>query len=394
MTRRQLYCLVAAVCFFTGPVPAQTFDPDIQRSFLEGARYLQAGDYGSAARIFRALLSKTDSPRIKLELARALFHLKQYRESRTLFREVSLDSDMPWQVRDNIESFIREIDSIEGYLKFSVSLVSDSNPRNITSQREFTIGGFRLTFQPPPDSKRVTGLRYSAQALQPILQEGRLAGYFAGSFLDYPGSSLDRLTVDAGLIRDLSASGLTRIKAGIESGTFGDKRLYDFPYVGLLQVLSHSVSHRVAGELKAGRVNFPDYGYLDATYASAMLSGLKAISQTVAVSASGALEHSDAYEKPYSYYGMSISPGMTWFLSEPAVLLKAGVSFGTRRYAEVDPFFGEQRSDEKMSLDFSVRNKRWRWMNLSPVVAFSVEKNRSNIDFYEYRKANVSIAFE
>jgi hypothetical protein len=394
MTRRRLNCLVAAVCFSAGFVLAQTYDPDIQRSFLEGAHHLQAGDYEAAAGIFRALLSKTDSPRIKLELARALFHLKQYQEARALFREVLMDPGIPWRVRDNVEAFIREIDNIEGYLKFSLSVVSDSNPRNLSSQREFTISGIRLTYLPPPDNKKVTGLRYLAQGYQPLSQEGRLAGYFAGSYTDFPGYALDRLTVDAGLIRDVTDSGRARVKAGVEFGTFGDQRLYDFPYVGFLHVISQSVVHRVTGEYRVGRVNFPDYGYLDATYTSATLSAFKAISQTTAVTANGALEYSRAEEQPYTYYGITFTPGVTWFLTEPAVLLKTDVSLGTRQYAAIDPFFGEQRSDVKTRLDLSVRGKQWRWRNFGAALVLSFEKNRSNIDFYEYRKVNVSIVIE
>src|ERR1044071_7770839 len=79
--RRKL--LVAALSIaFVAPLRAQQPDPEIQRAFIEGAQRLEAGDFESAARIFRALTQKTDSPRVKLELARALFYLKQYRESR------------------------------------------------------------------------------------------------------------------------------------------------------------------------------------------------------------------------------------------------------------------------------------------------------------------------
>ena len=155
---RQAFLAAALACALVGPVLGQAaYDPEIQRAFLEGARLLQAGDYEAAAQAFRAILQRTNSPRVKLELARTLFLLKQYRESRALFREVQLEADVPWQVRDNIDAFIQRIDDIVGYVRFSVSLVGDSNPRNITSQREFTIGGVRLTFQPPENNKRGHG---------------------------------------------------------------------------------------------------------------------------------------------------------------------------------------------------------------------------------------------
>jgi tetratricopeptide (TPR) repeat protein len=395
MKRWRQACLAAAfACLAAGAAFAQGFDPELQRAFIEGARLLEAGDYEAAARIFRALVQRTNSPRIKLELARTLYQLKQYRESRALFKEVQLEPDIPWQVRDNIDRFMHSIDNVLGYVRFSASVVSDSNPRNITSQRDFTIGGVRLTFQPPQDNKRVTGLHYGVQAYQPILPESRLAGYFTGSYLDYPSSSLDRLTVDGGLAKELGGEGGPRVRAGIEAGTFGDKRLYDFPYAGYLQPLSRSASHNLNAELKLGRVNFPHFGHLDATYASGTLSAFKALSQTVAVSLGGTVERSRAEEAPYSYYGAAFAPGIAWLMTEPALLVKAELAFGRRQYGAVDPLFGEERLDRRARLDLSVRSKQWRWRNFTPGLVLSIDRTKSNIDFYSYEKVNLSLVLE
>jgi hypothetical protein len=392
---RQALLAAALACSFAGPARGQApFDPDLQRAFIEGAQLLQAGDYEAAVRTFRAILERTDSPRVKLELARALYHLKEYRESRALFKEVQLEADVPWQVRDNIDAFIYRIDAMVGYVRFSLSLVGDSNPRNITSQREFTIGGVRLTFQPPEDNKRVTGLRYGVQAYQPVLREAGIAAYFTGSYLDYPTSDLDRLTVDGGLVKEIGGESGPRVRGGIEAGTFGDRRLYDFPYLGYLQPLWRSPTRNLHADFKLGRVNFPHFSYLDARYSSATLSTFQVLSQTMAVSLGGTLEDSRAYERPYSYEGVTIAPGFAWLLTEPALLLRMELAFGRRRYGAVDPLFGEQRRDHRTRLDFSIRSKRWRWMNFTPALVISLDRSRSNIGFYSYEKANVSIAME
>jgi hypothetical protein len=390
---RQAGVAAAFALLAAGAAFAQVYDPQVQREFAEGVRLLQAGDHEGAARIFSALVARTDSPRIKLELARTLFQLRRYQESRALFRDVQLEPDIPWQVRDNIDRFMHEIDNVLGYVRFSVSMVSDSNPRNITSQREFTIGGVRLTFQPPEDNKRVTGLNYGVQAYQPLLRESRLAGYFTGSYLDYPASSLDRLTVDGGLSKDIGGSG-ARLRAGIEAGTFGDRRLYDFPYAAYLQPLLRSDTRHVNGELKLGRVNFPHFGHLDATYGSATLSVFEVLSPTVAVGLGGTLEDSKAREQPFSYYGVTLAPGVAWLIADPALLVKAELSYGRRRYRAADPLFGEERLDRRARLDLSVRSKQWRWRNFTPALIVSLDKTRSNIAFYSYEKVNFSIALE
>ena len=372
---------------------AEAPDPQLQREFVEGARLLHAGDYAAAAGVFRALLERTGSPRVRLELARALYHLGEYREARALFRQVLLDRQVPWEVRDNVEAFVRAIDDIEGYVRFSASVVSDTNPRNITSQREFTIGGFRLEFQPPEDAGRVTGLRYGVQAYQPLAREARIGGYVTGSYLDYPGSSLDRLTLDGGVAK-LFGDGGTRVRAGVETGTFGARRLYEFPYVAAGQVLSRSALHRLEGEVKLGRANFPRFGFMDARHASAQLGFTRALSDALAASLAGAVEDSAARERPYSYRGFSLEPGIAWLLPEPALLVRASFALGQRNYAEPDPLFGIQRRDRRTRLDVSVRSKAWRFMNLAPGVLVSFERTQSSIDFFSTRKVNFAIALE
>jgi tetratricopeptide (TPR) repeat protein len=369
-------------------------DPDAQRAFVEGARLLQAGDYDGAARTFRAVLESTGAPRVKLELARALFHQKKYDESRALFEQVLADPDLPWQVRDNIEAFIRAIEKAQGYLKFAISLVTDSNPRSLNGQREFTIAGLPLTFRPPADNKRVTGLRYAVQGFQPLLPEQRLSGYFTGSYIDYPGSSLDRLTVDFGAAKVLDDADGLSVRAGLEAGSFGDQRLYGFPYVAGLATLLQGPRHRVSGEVKLGRVNFTDYPHLDATYKSATVSAIRPLSGHDALSLNTTFEHSKAAERPYSYYGLSVGPGITWLLAKPALQMTTELGLSLRRYAATDPFFGEQRADRKARLDLTARSKQWRWMNYRPALTVSFERNRSNIDFYGYRKVNLSMALE
>lgn len=376
-----------------GGLRAQPPDPEIQREFIEGARRLQAGDYEGAARIFRALALKTGSPRIKLELARSLFFLRQYQESRELFKAVALEPELPWRVRDNIEGFLRAIDNIEGFVRFSASIVTDSNPRNITREREFTIGGVRLSFEPPQDSQRVTGLRYSVRAQQPLARERRLTGYFTGSYLDYPGSSLDRLTVDLGVARGL-ASVFGSVKLGMEAGTFGGRGLYEFPYLELGQRLSESAVHRLDGSVRGGRVNFPHFDHLDANCGSATLSAARALTQATAAALDASVEVSDARERPYAYYGVTAQPGLSLLAEASGILVNAAVPLGYRKYAADDPLFGARRRDRRIGLDFSVRRKQWRLMDYTPALVFSIERNQSNLPFYSYRKANLALALE
>ena len=131
----------------------------MQRAFVEAMQQLRAGNFERAEGILRDMLKRTGSPRVKLELARVLYLEGKDAEAKALFKEVSMQSDTPWRVRDNIAPFVRSIEERSGYVKLGVTVVSDSNPRNLAPQEEFTIGNLHVT--PTEAPKKVTGLRYS-----------------------------------------------------------------------------------------------------------------------------------------------------------------------------------------------------------------------------------------
>jgi tetratricopeptide (TPR) repeat protein len=383
--------LAFALLLVSGLAFAQAGDEALQRLFIEGAQQLQAGNLDQAEGIFRRLLAMAESPRVRLELARVLYLQGKYAESKTLFKEVSLQSDTPWRVRDNVALFVRDIEERTGYLKWGVTVVSDSNPGNLARQKEFSIGDLQVT--PTEAPQRLTGLRYSAQGWQPLAPIGG-AAYLTASYVDYPTEKFDRLTVDVGFAKNLVESGRVRGKAGLEFGTSDGSSLYQFPYLGLDAVLAQSEAYRLAGELKFGSVRLSDFDYLNATYRSGGLSLRRELSQSVAGTLRAAVEGSRAAEPPYTYYGWDLAPGVSTFWPETTFVVGATVSFGTRKYAEVDPLFGSRRQDEKTRIEITVGNKKWRWRDSYVALVASLEENRSNIGFFDYQKTNLSVVIE
>jgi hypothetical protein len=370
---------------------AQWSDETLQRRFVEGMQQLEAGNLEQAEKILRELLGYTQAPRVKLELARTLYLQGKYGDAKKLFNEVSTQSDTPWRVVDNVQHFVQQIEERAGYVKLGVTMIADSNPRNLAAQKEFAIGDLRVT--PTEAPKKMYGLRYSARAWKPVAELGG-GGYITASYSDYPGHEFDRLTADGGVSKNLNEAGSIRGKAGVELGTFGGKRLYHFPYLGFDAVLAESASHRITTELKAGKVRFADFGYLDATHTSAAFSVRKLMSEAATLSMSSSVERSSANERAYSYYGWELGPGVNTFWPRSALLIGARASLGARKYADVDPLFGERRADAKHRVELSVGNKNWRWRNSYVSLVASVEKNRSNIGFYSYQKTNVSVVVE
>ena len=388
---RIVLALMLAAAAAAWPGLARSGDA-LQRAFVEAMQQLRAGHPAEAERILRAMLERTDSPRVKLELARALYLEGRDVEAKALFKEVSARSDTPWRVRDNIVPFVRSIEQRSGYLRFGVTVVSDSNPRSLPAQEEFAIGGLHVT--PTEAPRKVTGLRYTVQGWKPFHRSPDAGAYLSASYADYPGHQLDRLTADLGLLKALSASGRVRGKAGVEFGTFGGRRLYQFPYLALDAVLAQTSVARLTGELKLGKVKFADFGYLDASYLSASASLSKRLSATAAASLSATLERSRAREEPYSYAGWRLGPGADLFRSGSLYLIGARASLGGRRYEAPDPLFGTRRADTTTRLEISLGNKKWRWRDHLVAFVGSLERNRSNIGYYSYRKFNLSVVVE
>jgi hypothetical protein len=275
------YALALCFVFALAPVLATAQEPDaLQHAFVEGMQHLQAGEAAQAERIFRQMLERTDSPRVKLELARALYAQGKLKEAKALFQEVAAQSDTPWRVRDNIASFVSDIEERTGYLKFGVTVISDSNPRNLAPQEEFSIGNLRVT--PTEAPKKEYGLRYMARGWRPFSASGRTAGYLSAAYSDFPGHEIDRLTLDLGVVQALTDSGRVRGKAGVEVGTFAGHRLYDFPYLGLDAVLLQRPEWRLTGEAKIGKVRFTDFKYLDADFTSGALSASRKLTASSA----------------------------------------------------------------------------------------------------------------
>jgi hypothetical protein len=390
---RALACaLWFLVALAAAAAQAQPQADPLQGAFVEGMRALEAGDAMRAERIFRDLLERTDSARVKLELARALYQQAKYKEAKALFKQVSMQSDTPWRVRDNIAHYVRQIEDRTGYLKFGISLVSDSNPRNLTEQKEIAIGDLRLT--PSETPKTVSGLRYAAQGWKPMTERFHAAAYVNLSYADFEGSEFDRGTAELGALRDLSRNGRVRGKVGIELGTYGGQRLYRFPYVGFDAVLVQNDPARIAAELKLGKVKVHDFGYLDATHLSTAVSASQPLSENAVLALSGSAERAQAKERAYSYSGGELGISLDSFWPRTTMLLGARFALGGRRYAASDPFFGVQRTDRRRRADVSIGNKRWRWRDRYISALASFERNRSSIAYYAYRKFNLSLVVE
>ncbi len=365
-----------------------------QARFLLGVEALHAGNPMRAAAIFEQLLADTGSPRVKLELARALFLLQDYARSEQLFREVLALPDLPWRVGESIRVYLDEIDMATGYVKFSVGLVGDSNPRNFTNSREVMIGGQTLTVVPPEDNREVYGARLSVRGYRPLDEKRRTTAFFTASYSDFPAQTFDRLTGDVGLAQAIPGVPWLKAKAGFEGARLDGHTLYHYPYVGALAAMAPSEGYRLMGEFKFGRLQIPQMPNLDSH--NLFLIGKLAYPPALglAFSNEATLERAEADAAFDSYRGGSVGGTVVWPSDAWDTRFTLYGSAGTRNYQAMDPLFGDRRRDTRYVAYLDVLRPSLRIAGYRPLIGVMYEKTDSTLDFYSFSKVGLRLQFE
>ena len=362
----------------------QTDDPR-QILFLLGQHELKTGNYVAAVQVFRSLAEQTDSPRVKLELARALFLDLQYPEAKKLFEQIHADPKTPYPVKESIQFYLDQIDILLGTIKYGLSVITDSNPRNFTSSRKIKIAGRTMTLQPPSDNKDIVGIRYHMYITRALTDDGLLTGYFKTSYLDFPNTTFDTINADIGTILSFKKNRVLRIRLGLEESYYAGDHLYDFPYLGFMLFPRPLHQFQLNGEFKIGKLRVPDASHLDALNFSLSTNLTRKVTAHSLASVNIYLEHSIAEERAYTYHSGSIGPSLDLPLFT-VWRLKPYVSIGRRIYKDRDPFFGEARHDTRKTAGIICKLENLKIFGLTPALGVTYEENSSNIDYFSYDK--------
>lgn len=391
--------LLAAATGIAAPAPDQvpgdgeltllfeSNDP-YQVLFLVGIGELREGNYAAAAKILRALYRSVKTQRVQLELARALFLDRRYRESETLFRAVYEDPDVPLNVRENIKLYLDEIDAVLGTLKFAFAIISDSNPLELTDAGRVTIAGQRFLFVRPAQNKRVLGAEYGVEAAGALNDDASVKLYLNSSLQDFQGGRFDRLDADAGLLFAPRAMPRFRARIGVEEALYAGSHLYEFPYASLIFIPRPINEFRLQSELKYGRLDVTDSSSLDAQHLNLTLSGTRRFPSQTWLASNLYLETAESEDDAYSYVGAAIGGELSVPLNARWGIRVLG-SVGRRDFSAVDPLFGSVREDDNYIAGVSIFSRSVKLLGFEPEVGIRYEKRDSNLAFYDYDKVNL-----
>lgn len=380
-------CLFAALGWAQFPGSPEVF----QRDFEVAIRTVQQGNARAGAELLSALYARTRSVRVKLEWARALYLSGQFDAARVLFTEV-LRGEIPEGVRDNVRRFMADIEQRTVKVDFSVSLIRDSNPGNVTYAREFLFAGVPVTFEPAADARQSTGLN-AVMGVSGALGSPALRGLARLTLVDFPGRANDRAIINAGVSVRLPSLESISIGAELEHFSFGAARLYDSAWLSAAWVTSPVSSTQFGLGAKVGQVDYPIYAHMSGPFQQ--LSA-QASEHFPSLRTRGALdlklERQQAEDPASAFSARSVGVSATTDFPALALSTTIGVAMTRRKYAAADIFFGGIRDDRLRVVSLSVSSRKLRWGDYEPALELRSEVNDSSLDFYKYRKTTASLS--
>jgi hypothetical protein len=365
--------------------------PDLQVVFLAGVIDIERGRYLEAADEFRLILAR--DPRLlrpRLELARALYLAKDYEAARYNFEQV-LAAPIPDAVRQKVLWYIDQIRERVPTFAFSVDLVWDFNPNQVTSSQTVDIGGRLYFLTPSAQAEEATGLVLSAFGKLPLPQD---PSWFATGYIenqDYSGGQQDQTYVQLmggkhfnagphGI--DLQVGGHYGAYQGSDLYSGGLARVTDFIRIrpNLFTVLS--------GE--AAQFTYPDFSYLDGWQFTGAVEMRYALSLTQSMRAGIGFYRRVAEELPYSFTGPlgSIRYSQEW---SGGWLASGLLQYGSYDYGGNDPFFGLSRFDREWRWELSIANRRLALRGMLPRVTVGAVDHQSNIPLYEFSRTYIRL---
>lgn len=370
---------------------------DFERRFLLGYIAAQEGDNKGAISHFRSLLvAKPNEPRVRLELARALYLDGQPRAADYHFR-LAEDADLPEDIRQTVRLIRRSISSKKSfYGSFRLGLAPDTNVNSATDDRSVEL--FGLPFTLSDDARRRTGLGQTVS----VQAGGRIALSPTWAInidaqsqaTNYRGTSNDDViaAVSAGpsLTRGPWRIGLAASTTQRVYGARLTSQLYG-PRLKLERVFKDGAQAGI--EVAARRVDNRVSDDYDGWQYSAAASYDRVVSGSLLVSGGlfGRYEPVASRALSSTETGVSLGIGgeLPWGVN-------AGVSVQASRswFGAAQDAFGERRKDWRVDGRIYAGLRSLRWWGFSPALEYRYTRVDSSIPLYDFDRHRVDLTVE
>lgn len=363
-------------------------DAQLQQLFQMGGIALSQGDYRSAAEIFQAFLAYSESPRVELELARALFLAGDYHRAYDVFERVLDSGRLPWQVKQPVYRYLREIDQAVGFFDLSLAWVSDDNPKNFTTESQVTILGQTFQINQPDTAGAAQGVQYRLSAGMPITDNALTQLYSHLVIRDLEHRYHDSYTWDVGAYHRFENFRQWRLQTGLEQRWETHQLQYRYPYLHVQYTPNVIQPFQQRYTATLAYLDMASNSYQDSTRYAFAADYMLPVGSTAQILTQGMLMVADAEDDAESFHQWHLQASLN--VPVDSWSLEAGGSLTQTNYQADDPFFGERRKDQKQRWFVTFLNQEWDWWGLTPVLGVSYERVDSSLAYYTYDKVMIS----
>ena len=361
--------------------------------FEQAMSLVKDGKYKEGAELLADLYNITHSPRVKLEWARALYLGDDKRQAKTLFQDV-LDTNPPYMVKEKIHVFLDDISKYDGKFSVSFGLVSDSNPKNLTTENTVNIFGQQYYYNPSVKAKTELGLSYSINANKALNEE---SPWYLGLSINgskFNAVEYDKTSIEESISHKLFDTPRIYGKIAVEEYFFAGKLLYTYPSVSVKHTLETTTGYYFWDETKLGKLNYTDYTYLNGLMANLSSGFGKTISPQLNLGVEASLDRMNANESPYSFWTGTVGLVANFFVPDWELKTQIKAIKSYKKFDAMDPIFGETRKDDRSGVFVTVLKPNWVIQGMSPSLEVGYESNDSNINLYSYSRLVTNLYFK
>jgi len=357
--------------------------------FRHAKLLLSDGRNSGAAILLRQILDeKPDATAVRLQLAQVL---QQFGDVDGALRELraAQATGLPPSVARIVDRYSEALRAKRPFgITFEMALAPDSNINRAT--RSDTLGTVFGDFEVDSESKAKsgTGLSLRGQTYRRFKlgeADNSLLARISGAADLYPKGRFNDVAIDFALGPEL-IFGRQRlnIELGVTERWFGQKPFQRSARVEatLTQPLGSRAQLRFTGaaSLVDNRLN----DLQDGKVYSGKVQIERALSATTGLGASFGLDRQSLRDPGYSTTGWRAS--VLGWRDVGRMTLTAGVELGKLHADERLLLFPDKREDRYTRLSIGATFRRLQVMGFAPVMRFSVERNRSSIEFYDYKR--------
>jgi hypothetical protein len=358
------------------------------------AKILAADSQNNRAAILlrRILDDRPDAVPVRLELAGILDKLGDKEGAWRQLRAVQA-SGLPPAVARLVDRYSEALRAQRPFgASFEISVAPDSNSNRAT--RSDTLGTVLGDFEVAKDAKAKSGmgLALNGQMYRRLAlgSDDSLLFRLSGLANLYRRTEFNDITADVAVGPDL-AFGRNRVQLelGANQRWYGQKRFMRSARIAA--TASHPLGSRTLVRLSgsAALVDNQLNDLQDGKAYSVRVGVEHALSPAMGIGGNISLDRQSLRDPGYSTSGWRA--GLFGWHDVGRMTFSAEAEFGKLHADERLALFPDRRSDRYVSLSLGATFRQLQWHGFAPVSRFTVERNRSTVGFYDYRRVRSEV---